>query len=70
MFESGTSRTRTPPQGKPDTTLHVLSQQLGRAEGETRAGVSIFDGFADCGLLCDAVIECDDGFDEDAAACL
>lgn len=39
---------------KPATTVHVLSQQLGRAEGETLAGVSIFDGFADCAYLLSA----------------
>jgi hypothetical protein len=30
----------------------------------------LIDGFADCGFLCDAIVDCDDAFDEDAAACL
>ena len=39
---------------KPATPVHVLSQQLGRAEAAARAGVTVFDGFADCAYLMSA----------------
>lgn len=39
----------------PATTMHVLSQQLTwRGETEVRAGVHVFDGFADCAYLLSA----------------